>query len=92
MRFAKKFGKNLSKILSGKYSQKLLDRTKQSAIDTSKTSSKKVVKRTAEATGDLIVKIQRLPTNSRKISRNARRKIYLSPERRRKIIDELRLI
>ena len=54
-------GKNKSKNLSGKYSpgmlamrQKLLDHVKQSATDALKTSSKRVIQKTAEATGDLI--------------------------------------
>ena len=49
------------KILSGKYSpgilairQKLLDHAKQSATDALKTSSKRVIRKTAEATDDLI--------------------------------------
>ena len=40
---------NISKTLSGKYSQTLLDHAKQSATDTHRTVSK-----TAEANGDLI--------------------------------------
>ena len=58
---AKNIGKNISKSLSGKYSpgmltmrQKLLDHAKQSATDALKTSSKRVIQKTAEATGDLI--------------------------------------
>ena len=50
----KNIGKNISKNLSRIYSQKLLDYTKQSAIDALKTSSKRVIKKTAEAIGDLI--------------------------------------
>ena len=38
--FAKDMGKNKIKILSFKYSQKLLDHAKQSATDALKTSSK----------------------------------------------------
>ena len=45
--------KNKSKVLSFKYSQKLLDHTKQSATDALKTSSKRVSQKTAEATCDL---------------------------------------
>ena len=52
--FAKKIGKNISKNLSSKYSQKLLDHAKQSVTDALKTSSKRVVQKRAEATGDLI--------------------------------------
>ena len=47
-------GKNISKSLSGKYSQKLLDQAKHSTTDVLKTSSKRVNQKTAEATGNLI--------------------------------------
>ena len=47
-------GENIGKNLSGKYSQKLLDHAKISATDALKTSSKRVIQKTAEATGDLI--------------------------------------
>ena len=46
----KNIGKNLSKSLSGKHDQKLLDHAIQSATDTLKTSSKRVIRKTAEAT------------------------------------------
>ena len=51
--FAKNIGKNINKILSSKYSQKPLDHAKQSATDALKTSSKRVIQETAEATGNL---------------------------------------
>ena len=51
---SKNIGKNISKNLSGKYSQKRLDHAKQSAADILKTSSKRVIQKKAEATGDLI--------------------------------------
>ena len=47
-------GKDISKVLSGKYSQKLLDHSKQYATDVFKTASKRAIQKTAEATGDLI--------------------------------------
>ena len=47
-------GKNISKILSGNYSQKLLDHVKQSATDAFKTASRRAIQKTAEANGDLI--------------------------------------
>ena len=47
-------GKNISKNLIGKYGQKSLDHAKQSATDAIKTCSKRVIQKTAEATGDLI--------------------------------------
>ena len=44
--FAKKF--------SDKYGKKLMDTATKPRIDTAKTASKRVVQKTAEATGDLI--------------------------------------
>ena len=46
--------KNISKNLSGKYSQKLLDHTKKSAANALKTVSKRAIQKTAQVTGDLI--------------------------------------
>ena len=40
--------------MSGKYSQKLLDHTKQSATDAFKTASQRAIQKTAEVTGDFI--------------------------------------
>ena len=62
-------GKNISKNVSGKYSQKLLDRIKQSATDALKMSSKRVIQKTTETTGDLIdSKIANTITKIHKIS------------------------
>ena len=52
---AKNIGTNISKSLRGKYSQRLIDHTKQSAINALKTHSKSS-SRTEEATGDLVGK------------------------------------
>ena len=46
--------KNIKKNLSSKYGQKLLDHAKKSAADANKTSSKRVIQKTADATGGLI--------------------------------------
>ena len=46
--------KNLSKYLSGKYNQKVLDHTNKSVTDVLITVSKKVIQNTAEANGDFI--------------------------------------
>ena len=48
------FAKNMNKSLSNKYGQKLLDSTKKSTTDAIKTTSKRAIQKTAEATGDLI--------------------------------------
>ena len=49
-------GKTMSKNLSGKCSQKLIDHAKKSVNDALKTYSKRVIQKTAEANGDLIRK------------------------------------
>ena len=46
--------KNISKTLSGKYSQKRLDHTKQSPTAALKTVSKRAFPKTTEATGNFI--------------------------------------
>ena len=51
---SKNIGKNIGRKLSSKYSQKLLDHTKQSAAYAIKTTFKRLIQKTAEATGDLI--------------------------------------
>ena len=51
---SKNIGKYLSRNLSSKYRQKVLDHAKQSATDTLETPSKRVIQKRAEATGDLI--------------------------------------
>ena len=48
------FAKDMSKNLSNKYSQKLLNRAKKFTTDAIKTASKRAIQKTAEATGDLI--------------------------------------
>ena len=51
---SKIIGENISRNLSGKSSQKILDHAKQSATDPLKTTSERVTQKSAEATGDLI--------------------------------------
>ena len=51
---AKAMGRSISKKLSSKYSQKLLDHAKQTATDALKTAWKRAIRKTAKATGDLI--------------------------------------
>ena len=58
MSFAKKMGRNISKIITkkliSKYSQKPLDHDKQPATDAPNLLSKRAIQKTAEATGNLI--------------------------------------
>ena len=48
------FAKNMGKNLSSKYGQKLLDSAKKFTTGVIKTASKSAIKKTLEATGDLI--------------------------------------
>ena len=95
--------------MSSKYSQKLVDSTRKSAADAVKTVSKRAIRKTAEATGDLIGnkianKITSIPKKNlqrsyiqknchqMKLIMKYQKYIYISPQERQQIIDELRLI
>ena len=95
------FAKNMGKSLSNKYDQKLIDSAKRSTTDAIKIASKKVIQKTAEATGDLIgnkiadkiTSISKKPTNNNDGVELTTYKIrYISPEERQQIINELRLV
>ena len=86
--FARKFG--------DKYGKKLMDTATKIGIDATKTASKRVVQKTAEATGDLIGnkiadKITSIGKPKEKEQTKEIEDIYISPEKRQQIIDELRL-
>ena len=100
-------GKNVSKDSSSKYSQKLLDHAKTFAADALKTASKRTIQKPAKATGDLIgdkiadriTKVSNtLPHNNSEIVTNEGENIgldrerYISPEKRKQMINDLRLI
>ena len=99
-------GKNISKNLSGEYSQKLLDHAKQSATDALRTTSKRLIQQTAAATGDLIgneisnkitgVSKNSQQNNSETVTNQHNKQIpkerYIPPEGRHKIIGDLKLI
>ena len=84
--FARKFG--------DKYGKKLMDTATKTGIDAAKTASKRVVQKTAEATGDLIGnkiagKITLLGKTKEKTKKVE--EIYILPEKRQQIIDDLKL-
>ena len=89
--FAREFG--------DKYSKKLMDAGIKTKIDAAKSASKRVVQKTAEATGDLIEnkivdKITSLGKSKNKQKEdktNEVEEIYIPPEKRQQIIDDLRL-
>ena len=99
-------GKNISKNLSGKYSQKLLDHAKKSATVSIKTASQKAIRKAAEAKGDLIsnkiaYKITKVskssaqnnlePKNIEDVIKTLKER-HISLEKRQQIIDNLRLL
>ena len=106
--------KNIDKCLSSKYGQQLLVSAKKSTTDTIKAASKRAIKKTAEATSDLIgntiaAKItsvskrksttelhsKELPINETEeedVEIATVKKRYISPEERKQIIDQLRLV
>ena len=91
------FAKNMGKHLSNKYGTKRLDSAKKSIADAIKAASRKAIQKTAEATGDLIGnkiadKITSKAKKSNKQEVDTPKEIYISPEKRQKIIDDLRLI
>ena len=75
----KSIGKNISRNLSVKYGpsmlamhQKLLDHAKNLATNAIKSSSKRAIQNTAEATGDLID--NKIANKNRKLSKNLQQK------------------
>ena len=86
--FARKFG--------DKYGEKLMDAATKIGIDAAKTTSKRVVQKPAEATGDFIgnkiaEKITLIGKPKEKEKTNKVEEIYIPPEKRQ-IIDDLRLL
>ena len=95
----------LAKSMSNKYGKKLVDTAKKSATDAIKTASKRAIQKTAQATGDLVgnkivdkitsvskKSLKKLPTIHEDAEPTTHKKRYISPEGRKQIIDELRLV
>ena len=84
--FARKFG--------DKYGKTLMDTATKTGIDEAKTASKRVVQKTAEATGDLIrnkIADKITSVGKSKEKTNKTEEIYILPEKRQQIIDDLKL-
>ena len=84
--FARRFG--------DKYGKKLMNTATETGINAAKTASKRVVQKTAEATGDLIrnkIADKITSVGKPKEKANKTEEIYIPPEERQQIIDELRL-
>ena len=82
----------------GKYGKKLIDTATKTEIDAAKTTSKRVVQKTAEATGDLtgnkisdkITSVGKTKVKEKE-NTNKPEEIYIPPEKRQQIIDNLKL-
>ena len=86
--FERKFG--------DRYGKKVMDTATKTRRDAAKTDSKRIVQKTAEATGDLFGnkiadKITSLGKTNSKEKERKEQEIYIPPEKRQQIIDELRL-
>ena len=86
----------LARKCGDKYGKKLMDTATKTGIDAAKTASKRVVQKTAEATGDLIGnkiadKITSIGKSKEKEKPKETEEIYIPPEKRQQIIDDLRL-
>ena len=93
----------MGKNLNNKYSQKLVDSAKKSTTDAIRAASKWAIQKTAEATVDLIgnkiadkiasasTYLKKLHSQNNLDETDMPKERYISPEKRQKIIDELRL-
>ena len=81
--FAKNFG--------NKYGKKLMDTATKTGMDATKIASKRYVQKTAEATGELIGNKIADKITSIGQSKEKPEEIYILPEKRQQIIDDLRL-
>ena len=89
---------SFARKLGDRYGKKLIDTATKTGIDAAKTASKRVVQKTAEATGDLIGnkiadKITSVGKTKEKEKENTNKpeEIYIPPEKRQQIIDDLKL-
>ena len=77
-----------------KYGKTLMDTATKTGIDAVKTASRRVVQKTAEATGDLTgnkVADKITSIGKPKEKKAKKREIYISQEKRQQIIDDLKL-
>ena len=90
---------SFAKIFGNKYGKKLMDTARKTETDAAKTVSKKEVQKTAEATGDLvgnkitdqINSVRKIKSKEKEDERNKKQEIYITPEKRQQVVDDLRL-
>ena len=70
-----------------------MDTATKAGIDAAKTASKRVVQKTAEATGDLIGNkmADEITSIGKSKEKEKPEEIYIPPEKRQQIIDDLKL-
>ena len=84
---------SFARTFSDKCGKKIMDTATKTGIDAAKTTSKRVVQKTADTTGDLIVnKIADKITSTGKVKEKKNKaEIYIPPEKIPQIIDDLKL-
>ena len=97
-RFVKGYGfVSFARNFSDKYSKSLMDKGADVSKTFTKTAGKKILKETAKATGDLIGNniADKITSVSKKshdeVNNEIPKERYISPKKRQKIIDELKL-
>ena len=102
------FAKNRGKNVSNKFDQRHLDSAKKSTTDAIKSASKRAIQKTADACGDLIgnkiadkitsvsAELRSTKKTTENNNTNNETKVpkerYISPEKRKQIIDESRFV
>ena len=83
--FPRKFG--------DKYDKKIMDTATKTGMDATKTASKRVVQKTAEATGDLNENkiADKITSVGKSKEKEKTEEIYIPPEKRQQIINDLKL-
>ena len=85
---------SFARKLGDRYGKKVIDTATKTGIDAAKTASKRVLQKTAEPTGDLIsnkIADKITSVGKTKEKTNKPEEIYIPPEKRQQIIDDLRL-
>ena len=99
MNTATKVGRNAAKNFGDKYGKYLMDTGKKQGTNFAKTACKKIVQKSAEATGDLIgnkindklTSLGKSNNKEKENETNEAEEIYILPEKRQQIIVDLRL-
>ena len=85
---------SFARKLGDRYGKKIIDTARKTGTDAAMTASKRVVQKTAEATGDLIgnkIADKITSVSKTKEKTNKPEEIYIPPEKRQQIIDDLKL-